>query len=132
MGPRVCAASLSNFHEVVNMSNSGIDLDTLLATGGSREIFDPVAKGAWPGVSSRIYVSTHRAGPESAIQLGYDPELDKTFARAKAGGEESRWGSWVAVEAPPPETLARKAKAVEAEDPAEYQTRNVKAKSDKK
>jgi len=116
---------------VVIMSNSGIDLDTLLATGGSREIFDPVAKGAWPGVSSRVYVSTHRAGPESAIQLGYDPELDKTFARAKAGGEESRWGTWVAVEAPP-DPPARKAKAIEAEDPTEYQTRSVKAKSDKK
>ena len=113
------------------MSNSGIDLDTLLATGGSREIFDPVAKGAWPGVSSRIYVSTHRAGPDSAVQLGYDPEQDKTFARAKAGGEESRWGTWVAVEAPP-DPPARKAKAIEAEDPAEYQTRSVKAKSDKK
>ena len=113
------------------MSNSGIDLDTLLATGGSREIFDPVAKGAWPGVSSRIYVSTHRSGPESAIQIGYDPELDKTFARSRSGGEESRWGSWVAVEAPPPEPPARKAKALEAEPAAEYQTRAVKSKTEK-
>ena len=100
------------------MSNSDIDLDTLLPTGDSREIFDPAAKGAWPGVSSRIYVSTHRSGPEGAIQIGYDPELDKTFARAKTGGEESRWGDWVAIEAPAPPVRKAKAKADEDEAPA--------------
>jgi hypothetical protein len=108
------------------MSNSNIDLDTLLATGDSREIFDPVTKGAWPGVTSRIYVSTHRSGPASAIQIGYDPELDKTFARAKASGEESRWGNWVAIEAPPPEAPAKaKAKADENEE-TETETRSKK------
>jgi hypothetical protein len=100
------------------MSNTEIDLDTLTLPGSTREIFDPVTKGAWPDVSSRIYISTHRSGPEGVIQIGYDPDLDKSFVRSRSGGEESRWGDWVAIVAPPPEPPAtRKAKAKADEEP---------------
>ena len=91
------------------MTNTAVDLDGLLATGDSREIFEPV--NAWSGASGRIYVSTHRASSTGAIQLGYDPENDKTFARANSGAEGSVWGTWTAIEAPPPPPEARKTKA---------------------
>ena len=94
-------------------------------SGDSREVFDPVSKSVWSGASSRVYVSTHRSGPDSAIQIGYDPELDKTFARAKAGGEDSRWGDWVAVEAPPPPPpeLTRKGKAKADDEESEARSK---------
>lgn len=112
------------------MSNTEIDLDTLTLAGGSREIFDPVTKGAWPGVSSRIYVATHRSGPGGVIQVGYDPELDKSFVRA-LGGPEERWGEWLAVEVPPPDPPARKAAAkakVDDDEDQEPEVRSTKKK----
>lgn len=85
------------------MSNTEVDLDTLLPVnlGSGREIFDPVAASAWPGASDRIYVSTHRSGPQGAVQIGYDPEHDKSWVRAQAA-DGSGWSDWMEVAAPPP------------------------------
>jgi hypothetical protein len=91
------------------MTNSGVDLDTLtlpLNPGTGWEIFDPDSKGVWPDASARIYVATYRCGPDSVIQVGFDPELNKAFVRA-ATDAEGRWSVWVAIEPPPPNPEAK-------------------------
>jgi len=83
------------------MTNADINPDSLTIAGTTREIFNPDSKGTWPDAGSRVYVSVHRVGPEGLVQLGYDPDSGKSYARAAASGE-SRWSSWTVLEAPPP------------------------------
>ena len=97
------------------MSNFGIDLDSLVLPGDTREIFEPDSKGGWSGMSSRVYVSTHRGGADGVIQIGYDPDQNKSFLRVRSNDPEARWGDWNEVVAPAPPPEARKSKAADEE-----------------